>query len=418
MDEKEVKCMINTIYIKNLRGFKELSKTKIRRLTLLLGENSSGKTTFLGAYNALAKLLYSSSSEEYNPFNQVPFDFGEFQNFIHKDTTELLLGGSVQVKNTETLDVEYIFNHQSKTDLTEKIARFKFNDDLNNGISLNIKKEEDIWELISNNCQFKFHSDVISQEEISSWLSQAVSNNLLPYHGDVKTLKIYEPGISSKGIENFNKIVQILRKMPLLEEKDIKVIALPPTHFESQRYYKSDPLENNEDMQQSIEKIGRKTNLFSNIHVKKSGNFYELLVKVFNSDFNIKDVGYGVSSILPFFKKLSSGIDEKTVFLLQQPEIHLHPSAQAKMTQLLAESKSHFLIETHSDYILKRLCICIMKGIIKPDELQILYFKQKTETNTLKIHEINVDKDGNLINPPKDYGAFFLKESDDFLGFK
>ena len=413
--------MINEIYIKNIRGFKEFSKTKIRRLTLLVGENSSGKTTFLGAYNALAKLLYNSdSSEKYDPFNEPPFDFGTFQNIVHKGAMEFVLGGSMEMKNKRTLDIEYIFSHQlsdsssPKTNLTEKSAKIKFNDDLNKEVSLNIKKEKSIWKLISNNCQFKFRSNVISQKEISSWLSQSVSKNLLPYHGKTEDLKTYKPSVSNKEIENFNKIVQILRKMPLLEEA-MKIIALPPIHSESQRHYKSEPLENDKNIQKSIAETGEKINLFSNIYTKRTGDIYELFVKVLNGDFNIKDVGYGVSSILPFLKKLSGGIDEETVFLLQQPEIHLHPSAQAKMIQLLAKSKSHFLIETHSDHIIRRLRICIMKKIIRPDEVQILYFEQKTDR--LKIYQISVDKDGNLIDPPKNYGAFFLKESDDFLGF-
>ena len=412
--------MINEIYIKNIRGFKELSKTRIRRLTILIGENSTGKTTFLGAYNALTKLLYSSPSEEYDPFNKEPFDFGTFQNIVHKGSEEFLLGGLAETKNKRELDIEYIFSHQlsdssnPKIKLTEKGTKIKFNDDLKKEVSLDIKKEKNIWKLVNDNCQFKFRGNIISQKEISSWLSQSVSKNLLPYDGKLEDLKTYKPSVSNEEIENFNKIVQILRKMPLLE-KAIKVIALPPIHPELQRYYKSEPLENDENTKKYIAEIGEKINLFSNIHVKRTGDVYELFVKILNGDFNIKDVGYGVSSVLPFLKKLSGGINEETVFLLQQPEIHLHPSAQAKMTQLLAESKSHFLIETHSDYIIKRLRICIMKEIIKPDELQILYFEQKT--NKLKIHEITVDKDGNLNNYPKGYGAFFLKENDDLLGF-
>lgn len=412
--------MISEIYIKNIRGFKELSKTKIRRLTLLVGENSTGKTTFLGAYNALTQLLYKNPNEKYDPFNKGPFDFGTFQNTVYKGEKEFLLGGSFQTRNKKKLNMKVTFGNKlsnlnnSKTDITEKIAEFKFNDDLDKEISLSIKKEKNMWKLISNNYQFEFRDDIISQKEISAWLSESVAKNVLPYHGDVKLLKSYEKNISDKEKEDFNRIVQILRKMPLLE-KEIKIIALPPVHPEIERFHTSNPLENNENIQKAISKIGQKIDLFSNIRAKKSGGVYELLIKSLNEEFNIKDVGFGVSSVFPFLKKFSGSIDEETVFLLQQPEIHLHPKAQAKITQILAKSKSHFLIETHSDYIIKRLRICIMKKIIKPDDLQILYFEQKT--NKLKIHEINVDEDGNLTNPPKNYGDFFFKESDEFLGF-
>ena len=416
--------MISEIYIQNIRGFKALSKTRIRRLTLLVGENSTGKTTFLGAYNALAQLLYKNPNEIYNPFNKGPFDFGTFQNIVHKGEKEFLLGGSFQMKNKKKLDVEFTFGNKlsklnnSKIDITEKMAKFKFDVVLDNNLKkeiLSIKKEKNVWKIIGDSYQFEFRGDVISQKEISAWLSESVAKNLLPYHGESQSLKSYEANVSDKKQADFNRTVQTLRKMPLLEE-GIKIIAFPPIHPEIERFHTSNLLENNENIQKSISKIGQKIDLFSNIRTKKSGGFYELLIKSLNGEFNIKDVGFGVSSIFPFLKKLSSSIDdEETVFLLQQPEIHLHPKAQAEMTQLLAESKSHFLIETHSDYIIKRLRICIMKEIIKPNDLQILYFEQKT--NKLKIHEINVDKDGNLTNPPKNYGAFFLKESDDLLGF-
>ena len=416
--------MINEIHIKNIRGFKGLNKVKVKRLTILVGENSSGKTTFLGAYNALAQLLYEKSMDaDYNPFNKRPFDFGAFSNISYKKSKEFLLGGSVSIKK-EKLDVQYTFNSKSSKldDLqalpTEKSVKIEFNSGDLGKVLVNIEKESDgsIWKVIGNNHHFKFKSNIISQKEISSWLSQSVATNNLPYQGAPDVLKRYQSNVSNKDMESFNKIVRFLREIPFLEE-GINVESLPPVHPEPNRYYKFNPVDRSENLLEFTKVLGEKIDLFEDIKTVKIGDFYQLLVKtsIFDCYFNIKDVGYGVSSILPFLQTISASRNDGSVFLLQQPENHLHPSAQAEMMQLLAKSKHHFLIETHSDYLLKRLCICVMKKVIKLDEMKILYFEKGKDE--LKIHEIDMDEDGNLINPPKNYRSFFLKERDEFLGF-
>ena len=66
---------------------------------------------------------------------------------------------------------------------------------------------------------------------------------------------------------------------------------------------------------------------------------------------NFIDVGYGVSQALPILTELFRKDSAKT-FLLQQPEVHLHPSAQAALGTLfcqLASQGRQLLVETHSD---------------------------------------------------------------------
>jgi hypothetical protein len=72
---------------------------------------------------------------------------------------------------------------------------------------------------------------------------------------------------------------------------------------------------------------------------------------------NIVDVGFGVSQILPVIVQgllLSPG----ATFVVQQPEIHLHPDAQAGLADFLlylASQGVNVLVETHSEYLLLRL---------------------------------------------------------------
>ena len=93
--------------------------------------------------------------------------------------------------------------------------------------------------------------------------------------------------------------------------------------------------------------FGQRSDLFQNIDVKilggSMGNPFQLRVKVRGPNSNIVDVGYGVSQILPILvhildlpvsRRYRSG-EESIVFLLQQPEVHLHPRAQAALSSSL-----------------------------------------------------------------------------------
>ena len=171
--------------------------------------------------------------------------------------------------------------------------------------------------------------------------------------------------------------------------------------------------------------FGLQSGLFSEIKIKSHGKQindpFQLQVKVRKGpQSNIVDVGYGVNQILPILVEIiHSG---PTTFLLQQPEVHLHPRGQAEFSTFLAKSvkkKNHsFLIETHSDYIIDRVRISVRNKIINPEDVSILYFEPERVGGSVSIYNIEVDNQGNLINPPPGYRNFFIKETDELLGFK
>ena len=129
------------------------------------------------------------------------------------------------------------------------------------------------------------------------------------------------------------------------------------------------------------------------------------------------DVGYGVSQSLPILVDVHN--QHECIFLLQQPEVHLHPRAQAELASLFVASykknNNCFMIETHSDYIIDRIRILAKKQVIDPDDVSILYFAP--ERNSVKIHNIGLDGNGDLEGVPEGYRDFFIRESDQLLGF-
>ncbi len=97
--------------------------------------------------------------------------------------------------------------------------------------------------------------------------------------------------------------------------------------------------------------------------------------------------------------------------LLQQPEAHLHPLTQANLAQLMANSAHQFIVESHSDFIINRLSICIRKQWVDARDIGLLW-REKTGVS-VSIHEFRFDEDGNMLD---EYRELFNQETDDFLG--
>ena len=172
--------------------------------------------------------------------------------------------------------------------------------------------------------------------------------------------------------------------------------------------------------------FGKSAGLFQNIEVKNLGGAlgspFQLKFTVRGPSANLIDVGYGVSQILPILVQILDvdAYREIPFFLLQQPEVHLYPRAQAELSSLLVklaeEGNRSFIVETHSDYMIDRARIDIRKGHIRPEDVSLIYFEPKG--NIVKVHNISFDEMGNLVGVPPHYRDFFLKETDRLMGFE
>jgi predicted ATPase len=95
---------------------------------------------------------------------------------------------------------------------------------------------------------------------------------------------------------------------------------------------------------------------------------------------SLHDVGCGVSQVLPVVAHALAA--DGQVVAIEQPELHLHPSAQADLGDLFitasrkgkpTESRSRFLLETHSEHLILRILRRIRETTQgrAPDDLQI-----------------------------------------------
>ena len=163
--------------------------------------------------------------------------------------------------------------------------------------------------------------------------------------------------------------------------------------------------------------VGRTLGLWETIEVSEHGQEgpTEVSVTTTAGSHNLLDVGYGVHSLLPLVSAIEDTVSP-SVFLLQQPEVHVHPVAQAKLAQYMAEGPHDYLIETHSDHLVDRFRLCVLEEVLRPEDLIILYFEKDEDAEESKIHSISVDRQGNILNAPDSYREFFLTETERLLG--
>ena len=188
----------------------------------------------------------------------------------------------------------------------------------------------------------------------------------------------------------------------------------------------------------AMDSFGRESGLFDEITVKSfgksDGDPFQLQVRKSGKRRkglwrNLIDAGYGVSQALPLIVELAKSPDNPSAnlpgyrppaLLLQQPEVHLHPQAEAALGTLFASTAAagrQIILETHSDYIIDRVRMDVRDETtgLKPEDVSILYFEPGDLE--VKIHNIRLDQMGNVLDAPPGYRQFFMAEQRRSIGF-
>ena len=146
---------------------------------------------------------------------------------------------------------------------------------------------------------------------------------------------------------------------------------------------------------------------------------HQLIVKQNNLDLDITDVGFGISQVLPVIIQGFLSHKESTT-IIEQPEIHLHPKIQAELADLFIDiisisSKRKLIIETHSEYLLKRLRRRISEGILNPNKVAICLFNPQKNGKGGEINVLPVAEKGFFEWPEEFYGGELMKDTTEFL---
>ena len=128
---------------------------------------------------------------------------------------------------------------------------------------------------------------------------------------------------------------------------------------------------------------------------------HQLVVKQNSLSLDITDVGFGISQVLPVIVQGFLSFPN-SLTLIEQPEIHLHPTMQADLADLFISivferfmlERKCLLIETHSEYFLKRLQRRISEGKIKSSDVAIYFINPQSKEQGAEINKIEIQSKG------------------------
>jgi len=131
---------------------------------------------------------------------------------------------------------------------------------------------------------------------------------------------------------------------------------------------------------------------------------------------NIADVGFGVSQVLPVLVALLTAKAGQMVYL-EQPELHLHPRAQAALAQLLIDAAKRgvrVVAETHSSLLLTAIQTFVAQGKIAPSDVMLHWF-QRGEDSMTQITSTELDEAGAFGEWPEDFGQVLLEVEGNYI---
>ena len=437
---------LQELRLRDFRCFREQQTARLAPLTLLVGENSTGKTAFLAAIRANLQVASYNADPD---FRAQPYDLGSFHEIAHRQTSNGRRGGA------ESFSLGFRAAG-AEVELFTMDATFILGDGAAPTISDVLWSADEVWVRESR-------SQAGSQTDLGcasgSWRLPALTrepDRRYLYGGDAFSLdRVVRAAVESGMPGELQSLEDDGREVPTkrdylkltdlyLESARFRAGAFPGAPIRSSPLRTYDPVrlvqdpqgfsmpsfladiysrdpERWQQLKQSMEEFGRTSGLFDEIFVKRLGQYefepFQLEVRKWGkrrkgAKRNLIDVGYGVSQVLPLLVELVDP-DGHSLFLLQQPEVHLHPSAQAALGSLFCEtavSGRQIVVETHSDYILDRILLDIRDKHtdLNPEDVSILYF-ERTDLD-VSIHSIHIDSEGNVLDAPKGYRGFFEDE--------
>ena len=148
-----------------------------------------------------------------------------------------------------------------------------------------------------------------------------------------------------------------------------------------------------------------------NINIEPVGADFKLNYKFsregqpMTDEMSALNVGYGVTYVLPILIAVLSATPGALI-LIENPEAHIHPRAQAELMRLLMKAVRagiQIIIETHSDHIMNGALVSIVEDPETQKYIKAYYFERDDTTHTSIPHMLEIMGDGRIKNPPKGF---------------
>ena len=446
------------ITLKNFRCFREKQTARLAPLTLLVGDDSTGKTSFMAMIRAMWDVAYGQRAPD---FKEEPYDLGSFDEIAHyrggrgaqADTFEAgfkVVPNAIGKRrpagaNGQPYEFDVVFGKMGTVPNPVKIRLS------NEDVWCELRLEDQSWHaLYGTSTGARSSFDAFT----NLYNGELNPNFLFDYHSQRRKMtEVRESGPETtifqrseppddRDWERIDRLVETHRRGSL-NYLGRRPYAGAPVRSRPRRTY--DPARWSPDsegeyvpmylaglyfrdkrnwtrLKEKLESVGQASGLFDEISIKPLGRRdsepFQVQVRKYSGRLkgpkrNLIDAGYGVSQVLPVITELLRP-DGPSMFLLQQPEVHLHPSAQAAVGSLfcqVAAPDRQLIVEMHSDHLLDRVRMDVRDGKtpLNPEDVSILYFERGDLD--VHIHSLEIDEEGNILGAPDGYRDFFLEET-------
>ena len=349
--------MITNIVLENFKGFERVS-IQPKRITAFVGPNGTGKSSVLQAFGLLKQTLEGSS--RVNPLGLV------------------LQGPLVNLPGLEAL----------KSDFGQDAPIFRFG---------SVTKAQ--W-----GHGFPYEIEFPTKQSPTT-----------------RTLLAPDPEAAKSVIRGL-KLVPARRGFSdpahPLRDNPVKDVSLMTGIVEQEEQIATNLCYSPDDVEQQVAHLLKKvtgTGLRADIIPSKS-----VEVKSLNKagNFNIVAEGFGTNSLIMLLLQLVSAERGATV-MIEEPEIHLHPKAQADLAEVLAaEARAgdkQVIMTTHSEHITGRLLTLVAEKTLTPDDLAIYAFEKDGETGVCSAKPLQISEDGGVEGGVRDFFDTNLAEMNRFV---
>ncbi|MBL7136047.1 MAG: DUF3696 domain-containing protein [Candidatus Marinimicrobia bacterium] len=401
--------MIVSLRCENFRCFRDTGMIELAPITLLVGENNSGKSSILQALHIPALTLQSEDPGVCLKLLHQDYDYGSFKDLVfqHDESKVVTLSFGAMV------DVNIMRGKKLSSDTMQVTLRLTYGylpkrkeiylDQLviedSKGERLNIRQDK-----YSNSKKILMRE----YKDESAYLARLIERRGFLFQPRLDLFSTFNRLKRKFGEKSAGKLVNdifldiqliggftsILRKIHLLDP-----LRVPPSRtylYSGEMADRVGPkgelaLQNYSALlkrgkKEDIEKVKSINNalyqlgFIKKLDVQKIGTrHYEFWTQHKESSFsaNLSDTGFGISQVIPVIISLYTSSTGSTL-LYEQPEIHLHPAAQAELGSVFVKAyspKKRIVIETHSESLILRIQTEVAKGTLKQEDVRIYYIQ-------------------------------------------
>lgn len=425
--------MFTDTTIENFKPWKSAS-IKFGKITGLFGANSSGKTSLIQFLLLLKQTMHDNDRRSALALNGPYLDLGTITDILHRhdegqsiayqvnlqlpeslDLNDPSLSKAKHIEKSDRLGVDLCIRSSSQIpycyNLSYKLGESSFwlaeDEGKKNKYILDTKNASNFrfirnqgrkWELPGPVKSYQFPDQARTYFQNSGFLSD------LEYEFEYQLYRLFYLGpLRQKPLRNYFWPLSTPVDVGIQGEYTIDALLSAQEEGETRNLRKGAKKKPFVEIVAHWLRVMGLAHNFQLTEIAKGSSHWRAIVQTgkSSSEVLLPDVGFGVSQVLPVITLLNYAPEYSTV-VLEQPEIHLHPLAQAELADLIIYAATHrniqVILESHSEHLLLRLQRRIAEGELSSDDVR-LYFCSASNSHS-KLLELGLDHLGNLSEWP------------------